>query len=204
MNSRCTTTILLAASMQGALAQDCVLLTCGPDDYCEVTPSRLTATLPPALEIRSIRGNTKIASRGEAAASNCRPMNRLPSVLSADEVSIFGSVQVAGNLQTAGVLRFEPNDGGELEFRPAKDAFQSFGRFFRTNFERIKLDEAQPPVTVVPPAALAKADCWEARATAELTDFSLLIGDTSAAGTYVRQARITKVGSFKKCIWGGE
>lgn len=103
-----------------------------------------------------------------------------------------------------GILRFEPNDGGELEFRPALGVFHGAGRFFKANFTRIKLDEAKPSVRIAPPESLTRANCWEANASAELSDFSVLIGDTSAAGTYAQQARITQVGGFAKCTWGGD
>jgi len=61
----------------------------------------------------------------------------------------------------------------------------------------------QPAVNVVPPRPLAGADCWQAQATAQLSDFSVLVGDTSAAGTYPRRARITAVHGFTRCTWGG-
>lgn len=194
----------LVVSTQAALSQDCVRITCGQDDYCDVSPSRLTAVLPSGFDIRSIRGNTKIAGRGEAALLECRPANRLPGAMSADHASIYGSVYVTGKLQVSGIVRFEPNDGGELDFRPGKETLQTGGRFFRTNFSRIKLDESQPPVKITPPQSLAKADCWQANVTVELTDFSVVIGDTSAAGTSARQARITQVSGFTKCTWGGK
>jgi hypothetical protein len=195
---------LLLASAQAALAQDCIRITCGQDDYCEVTPARLTAALPPGFQIRSIRGNTTIAHRGDAALLECRPASRLAGVVSADRASIYGSLRVTGQLKASGILRFEPNDGGELEFRPGKRTLQGGGHFFNTNFARIKLDRAQPPVKITPPNDLAEANCWQANATADLSDFSVLIGDTSAAGTYARQTRITQVSGFTKCTWGGE
>lgn len=204
MNRHLLISALLLASTQAALSQDCIRIACGQDDYCEVTPSRLTAALPPGFEIRSIRGNTTIANRGEAALQECRPASRLAVVVSADQASIYGSVHVTGKLQASGTLRFEPNDGGELEFRPSKETLQVGGSFFKTNFARIKLDQAQPSVQIAPPQSLAKADCWQANATAELSDFSVLIGDTSAAGTYARKARINRVSGFTKCTWGGE
>lgn len=194
----------LLASAQAALSQDCIRIACGQEDYCEVTPSRLTAALPPGFEIRSIRGNTTIANRGDAALQECRPASRLAVVVSADQASMYGSVHVTGKLVASGTFRFEPNDGGELEFRLSKETLQIGGRFFKTNFARIKLDQARPPVRIAPPQSLAKADCWQANATAELSDFSVLIGDTSAAGTYARHARVTRVSGFTKCTWGGE
>ncbi|RYE79796.1 MAG: hypothetical protein EOO80_05485 [Oxalobacteraceae bacterium] len=204
MNRHLLASILLLASAQAALAQKCIRIACDQGDYCEVAPSRLTAALPPGFEIRSIRGNTKIASQGEAALLECRPASRLPVMVSADKASIYGSVHVTGKLHASGTLRFEPNDGGELEFRPDRETLQVAGRFFKTNFMRIKLDEAQPSVKVAPPKSFASADCWQANATAELSDFSVLIGDTSAAGTYARQARVTQVNGFTKCTWGGK
>lgn len=195
---------LLLASAQVALAQDCVRITCGQADGCEAFPSRLRAALPPGFEIRSIRGNTKIATRGEAALLECRPASRLAAVVSADQASIYGAVHVTGKLHASGILRFEPNDGGELEFRPGKETLQAGGHFFKTNFARIKLDEAQPSVKIAPPQSLAQANCWQANAKVELSDFSVLIGDTSAAGTYARQARITQASGFTQCTWGGK
>ena len=196
--------ILLVGSTQAALAQDCVRLICDKGDDCSIAPSRLTAKFPAGFEIKSIGSNTKIARRGEAAILDCRPVNRLSNEVSLDQASMYGNVQIAGTLQATGILRFEPNDGGELDFRPIKETFKSSGKFFRSNFERIKLDGAQPTVTVKPPRDLSKADCWQAYATAELSDFSVVIGDTSAAGTYASRARITGVNTFTKCKWGGE
>lgn len=204
MNSRIWFSALLIVLTKGALAQDCVLVVCGKDDYCEVTPARVVASLPAGLEIRSIRGNTKVAMRGEAATADCKPSGRLQNIVSADRASLYGAIQVSGTLRVKGILRFEPNDGGVLEFRPTKDAFRGNGKFFNANFERIKLDEAQPPVRVAPPSSLAKADCWQASATAELSDFSVLIGDSSSAGSYARRAQVTGVHGFVKCKWGGE
>lgn len=194
---------LLLAFAQVAMAQDCVRVACAQGDHCEVTPSGLTAVLPPGWEIRSIRGNTKIATRGDAALLDCRPADRLAAVVSADQASIYGAVYLTGRLQARGTLRFEPNDGGELEFRPSKDTLQSNGQFFKTHFARIKLDAVQPAVKIAPPPSLAKVDCWQAKATAELSDFSVLVGDTSAAGTYARKARVTQVSGFARCTWGG-
>lgn len=191
--------LLLLSYAPAAFSQDCVLVTCGQDEYCEVAPSGLTASLPTGLAIKSIRGNTKVASRGDAALLDCRPVSRLPTTVSADESSIYGSLRITGTLRMVGVLRFEPNDGGELEFRPEQGAHPGAGKFFTANFARIKLDQVQPQVRITLPASLAEADCWQARATAELSDFSLLIGDTSAAGTYAQRARITRITSFTRC-----
>ena len=195
--------ILLIVSAQ-ALAQDCVRLICSKGDDCSIAPARLIARFPAGFKVQSIGNNTKIASRGEAGILDCSPVSRLPNEVSLDQASMYGSVQISGRLQASGILRFEPNDGGELEFRPIKATFKSTGKFFRSTFERIKLDGAQPPVTIKPPRGLAKADCWQANATAELSDFSVVIGDTSAAGTYAVRARITGVNTFTKCTWGGE
>lgn len=110
---------------------------------------------------------------------------------------------VTGRLQARGTLRYEPNDGGVWAFRPDKGALRGRGRFFKAHFGHIKLDEAQPAVAIAPPAGLAKADSWQAKATVKLSDFSVLIGDTSAAGTYAGKARITQVSGFERCTWGG-
>lgn len=196
-----------AASAQPAAAQDrCVRLICGQgseDDYCTIRPARLVARMPAAFAIVAIRGNTSIATQGDAATANCAPAKRLPQEVSLDRASLYGSVEVTGQLQANGILRFEPNDGGELEFRPGREAFKGTGPFFRTHFQRIKLDSVQPAVNVTPPRMLAGADCWQAQATAQLSDFSVLVGDTSAAGTYPRRARITAVHGFTRCTWGG-
>lgn len=204
MNSYFLLPILLVASAQTALAQDCVRLICSKGDDCSIAPARLTARFPAGFEVKSIGSGTKIASRGEAGILDCRPVSHLPNEVSLDQASMYGSVQVSGRIQASGILRFEPNDGGELEFRPIKETFKSTGKFFRRNFERVKLDGARPPISVKPPRDLAKADCWQANATAELSDFSIVIGDTSAAGTYAGRARITGVNTFTKCTWGGE
>jgi len=204
MNYHLFLLIILLVSAQATFAQDCVRLACGQDDQCSIAPARLVAAFPPGFKVTSIGGNTKIGSRGEMGVLDCRPVTRLPSEVSLDRGSMYGSVQIAGRLEASGILRFEPNDGGNLDFRPTKEAFRSTGKFFRTNFRRIKLDGAQPPVAVNPPKSLAKADCWQANATAELSDFSVVVGDTSAAGVYAQRARITRINSFTKCIWSGE
>ncbi len=204
MNRNLLIFALFIASPQVALAQNCIRIVCGQENHCEVTPSRMSAALPPGFEIRSIRGNTKIASSGDAALLDCRPASRLEAKVSADEASIYGSVRVTGKLVASGTIRFEPNDGGELEFRTGQETLNAGGVFFKTNFARIKLDEAKPSVKVVPPRHLASADCWQANATAELSDFAVVIGDTSSAGTYARQARIAQIGGFTQCVWGGK
>ncbi len=197
--------LVLAAPAQPAYAQDCVRLLCaqGSDDHCAIRPARLTARMPAGFAVTSIRGNTAVATQGDAATATCAPAKRLTQEVSLDRASLYGSVEVAGQLQVSGTLRFEPNDGGELEFRPAREAFKGTGPFFRAHFKSIKLDSAQPAVNVVPPRPLASADCWQAQATAQLSDFSVLVGDTSAAGTYPRRARITAVHGFTRCTWGG-
>jgi len=186
-----------------ASAQDCLRLDCGPGKECSIRPARLTARMPAGFAITSIRGHSAIATRGDAGSAACQPVQQLPRPLSLDQASLYGSVQIAGRLQVPGTLRFEPHDGGALEFRPARAALHGTGPFFRAHFERIKLDAAQPPVAITPPRRLAKADCWQAQATAELSDFSVLVGDTSAAGTYPHRARITAVHGFTACTWGG-
>lgn len=186
-----------------ASAQDCLRLDCGPGEACSIRPARLTARMPAGFAITSIRGHSAIATRGDAGSAACQPVQQLPRPLSLDQASLYGSVQIAGRLQVPGTLRFEPHDGGALEFRPARAAFHGTGPFFRAHFERIKLDAAQPPVAIAPPRRLAQADCWQAQATAELSDFSVLVGDTSAAGTYPQRARITAIHGFSACTWGG-
>ena len=204
MKSRIWLYGFLLAGAPFAFAQDCLLLTCGNDDSCEVTPAQLVASLPPGLQIRSIRGNTKVAFRGEAAVAHCSPSGRLPNIVSADRASLYGALEITGSLKVSGILRYEPNDGGELEFRPRKESFAGTGKFFKANFQRIKLDAAQPPVRVTPPSNLAQADCWQATAKAELVDFAVVIGDSSSAGAYAKQARVVELGRFSKCVWGGE
>ena len=194
----------LVASAHAAPAQDCLELVCTQGDECSIPPTGLTAAFPAGLKITSIGANTKLASHGDAGILDCRPVHRLPIEVSLDRGSIYGTVQVAGKLEVSGILRFEPNDGGDLEFRLGKEAFRGAGKFFRENFRSVKLDRAQPPVSVKPPKSLANADCWQARATAELSDFSVVIADTSAAGTSARRARIASVKGFTKCTWGGE
>ncbi|MBX9900691.1 MAG: hypothetical protein K2Y28_07895 [Burkholderiaceae bacterium] len=195
--------IFLFVSIQ-ASAQDCVRLICAKGDDCSITPARLTAKFPAGFEVTSIGSNTKIASRGDAGTLECKPVSHLTNEVSLDQISIYGNLKIVGKLQATGILRFEPNDGGELEFRPNKETFKNTGKFFTRAFERIKLDSAQPSVGIKPPKNLSKADCWQASATAELSDFSVTIGDTSSAGTYAMRARITEVKNFTKCTWGGE
>lgn len=195
---------LLLAGTPAAFAQDCYLLTCGSTDACEVEPARLVASLPAGLEIQSIRSHTKVALRGEAATAECKAVGQLPQVVSADQASLYGAVQLKGRLKVSGVLRFEPNDGGVLEFRPATASFAATGKFFQQHFTRIKLDGAEPAVRVTPPPSLAQANCWQTPATAELSDFSVVVGDSSSAGTYARKARVTSLGRFKQCTWGSD
>ena len=89
---------LLLAPAQAALAQDCVRVACAQGDHCEITQFALTAVLPPGLEVRSIRSNTKIATRGDAALLDSRHAGRLAAVVSANQASIYGAVYVAGKL----------------------------------------------------------------------------------------------------------
>ncbi len=194
-----------ATSAQPAAAQDCVRLICGQsgDDHCSIRPARLAARMPAGFAITSIRGNTAVATQGDAATASCTAAQRLTQDVSLDRASLYGAVEVAGQLQASGIVRFEPNDGGELEFRPGREAFKGTGPFFQANFQRIKLDSVRPAVNVTPPRPLAGADCWQAQATAQLSDFSVLVGDTSAAGTYPRRARITAIHGFTRCTWGG-
>lgn len=193
-----------AASPQPAAAQDCLRLICEQgSEHCSIKPARLTARMPSGFAVTSVRGNTLIATLGDAATANCPVAERLPKGVSLDHASLYGSVEISGQLLATGTLRFEPNDGGELEFRPGMEAFKGTGPFFRANFRRIKLDSAQPAINVVPPRTLAGADCWQAQATAQLSDFSVLVGDSSAAGTYPRRARITAIHGFARCTWGG-
>lgn len=198
--------LLVACSASCAWADDCVMLVCGAGaagDACVVTPSQLVATMPRGFAITEIRGNTKVALRGDAGLAQCRPAPRLAGTVSLDQASLYGAVSVTGTLRVTGVLRFEPNDGGELAFAPAPALFAGTGKFFRSHFRSIKLDEAQPAPTIKVPANLAKANCWTAKATVELSAFSIVVGDTSAAGTYAGKARVTALRDVGECVWGG-
>lgn len=194
----------LFVSSKGALGQDCVQLDCGKNVDCNVTSSMLAASLPAGLEIKSLGSGTRISFVYDAAIADCRASRAFPKGASADQATFRGTVQVKGTLRASGIVRFEPNDGGNLEFRPAISTFVGTGNFFRSNFRQIKLDEAQPSVVVTPPRSLAKVNCWQATAKAQLTDFSIVIADTSSAGSYARVARISKVSGFSKCEWGGK
>ncbi|KFN43040.1 hypothetical protein [Arenimonas oryziterrae] len=195
---------VLALASQCALAQDCVVVDCGKGDRCDVAPTHLTATLPAGLVIRSIRGDTQLFLRDGASDTTCRRVTRLSAPVSLDHSRVYGAIALTGTLRVRGLVRFEPNDGGVLEFRPAKRTFLRTGKFFNANFQRIKLDEAMPPVHLVPPKRLGNADCWQASATAELSGFHVLVGDSSSAGSYAQRARLTNLGDFTRCQWGGD
>ena len=191
-----------------ALADDCFLIMCKPDgegpNECAVSPSKMSAAMPPGLSIKEIRGYTAVAPHdgGASYTRACRKSSRLPVPVSLDQGSIYGAMVITGTVRANGMLRYEPNDGGELMFLPDKALFEKTGPFFRREFERLKLDVAKPQFSVHPPNSLANVNCWIARATISATDFDLVVGDTSAAGNYVRQMIITNVHGFKKCEWG--
>jgi hypothetical protein len=190
------------------LADDCFLIMCKPDgegsNQCTVSPSKMSAAMPPGLSIKEIRGYTAVAPHDDDASYTraCRKSTRLPLPVSLDQGSIYGAIFITGTVRTNGVLRYEPNDGGELMFLPDKALFEKTGPFFRRKFEMLKLDAAKPQSSVRPPKSLANANCWMARATISATDFDLIVGDTSAAGNYVSRMAITNVHGFKKCEWG--
>ncbi|MGZ5127745.1 MAG: hypothetical protein ACXWC1_33685, partial [Burkholderiales bacterium] len=96
---------------------------------------------------------------------------------------------------------YEPNDGGEFSFRPHLP-FKTSPKIFLRNFESIKLDRVSPPLSVRTPAQVRSADCWEATATASFRDFSVVVEDSSNAGTYALKALISKIQGFARCEWG--
>ena len=194
--------ILLTASLPTAHAQDCVQILCGRD-YCSNQPSQLVAKFPAGMQISSIHNGTTVTTRGEAALLNCAPRIRLLRTVSLDQASIYGGLEIAGTLRATGILRFEPNDGGELMFEPTKGTFNGAGAFFKNHFWLIKLDGLTPPVTLKVPRSLSESNCWKANATAEISDFEIAIVDSSKGGTYARKGRITDIHAFTKCTWGG-
>lgn len=191
-----------------ANAADCFLIMCKPDgenpNECAVSPAKLSAVMSPGLSIRAIRGYTAVAPHDEDASYTraCRKSSRLPEPVSLDQGSIYGGIEITGTLKSNGVLRYEPNDGGELMFLPDSALFEGAGLFFHREFKILKLDMAKPQSSVRPPKSLAKANCWVARATIRATDFDLIVGDTSAAGNYVRRMALTNVREFRQCEWG--
>lgn len=198
--------IVLSATSFATHAADCYLILCTPEEdpltECTVTPSRLSATLPAGLSISAIRGHTAIAPKdGDARYDRvCQKRAALPEAVSLDRGSLYGAVQIAGTLTANGLLRYEPNDGGTLAFLPEKALFAHTGSFFRKEFEMLKLDAAQPAPNLHPPRSLAHANCWTAQATLRATDFDLVVGDSSAAGNYVRRLTLTNVRNFRPCI----
>lgn len=203
-------TVLLVLATHGHAAPPpaCVRVVCpgnGSDDpACTVPAHALSAALPSGLRVAAIRGHTGFAERGEATGPACAAVARLGQPLSLDTGSMYGAVQVTGALSTTGTLRYEPNDGGELEFRPAPATLRRGGAFFQRAFARLKLDEARPATPITPPAALQNASCWQADATLKATDFWVVVGDSSSAGTYVQQRTLSGVRNFRACQWGGQ
>lgn len=159
--------------------------------------------MPKGFSITSINDNAVISTHREIDFEACRQAQALPHPISLDNGSLYGGMAVSGTLRATGVLRYEPNDGGELEFRPDAKAFAGTGSFFQTYFNRLKLDSAQPLPAVAPPHTLRNADCWQAKASIVATDFRILVGDTSAAGVYVDKLQLDDVREFTACQWGG-
>lgn len=195
--------VILAAFAQAAHAQNCVQLNCN-DGYCSFEPTRFKAKFPANFEVRSVAigHNMRIATddHGHPAILDCSVVTRLPSITSLDRSELLGWLKIAGKLQATGTLSFEPREGGYLVFAPDKDTFSSTGKFFRTYFKDINLDQAQPPVKVKLPANLTKAECWEAKATVELSDFTVAIVDSCEGGTSVGHARIRAISAFSSCV----
>ena len=160
--------------------------------------------MAPGLSIKALRGYTAVAPHDSEASYTraCRKVSRLPQPVSLDQGSIYGAIEITGTFRANGVLRFEPNDGGELMFLPEKALLEKAGPFFRSKFEMLKLDVAERQSSVRPPKSLANANCWIAKATITATDFDLIVGDTSAAGNYVRRMTITNAHTFRPCEWG--
>ena len=194
--------VFLAAFAQVAHAQNCVQLNCN-GGYCSFEPTRFKAKVPASFEIKSIAigHNMRIAALGSdhPATLDCSVVTRLPNVTSLDRTELLGWLKIAGKLQATGTLSFEPREGGNLLFTPDEKTFSSAGEFFRTYFRGINLDDAQPQVKVKLPANLAEAECWEANATMELSDFTVAIVDSCEAGTSARRARITAISTFSSC-----
>lgn len=205
MQHRLIVGLIASLSVLAAHAAECYLIQCAPEGEssaeCTVTPSRLSAILPAGLSISGIRGHTAIAPHdGDARYDRaCQKLPRLPETVSLDQGSLYGAVQISGTFIADGLLHYEPNDGGTLAFLPEKPAFADSGPFFRREFERLKLDAAQPAPNLHPPRSLARANCWTAQATLRATGFDLVVGDTSAAGNYVRKLSLTKIRNFRSC-----
>jgi hypothetical protein len=190
-----------------AFASDCFLVLSRLDgdryDVGQISPSNLTAALPPGFFITSIRNFTYVILRGDAFGEQCTRVTKLPSPISLDAASVYGQISISGKLKWRGVLRYESNDGGRLEFVPNKNYLATGGRFFQDGFTRLKLDEAMPTVSLSPPRQLKSANCWQAKAILEASGFSMLAGDSSLAGTYVEKAQLRDVSDFRRCQWGG-
>ena len=206
--------VLLAGLSLGAQSASftdrCFLVMCSVqgsyNDTCSIAPSKLKAVLPPGFSITSIRNFTYVSPRqysGGEFGEQCPRVTRLPLPISLDVGNVYGAIPMAGTLKSAGTLRYEPSEGGTLEFRLSRESLGNGGRFFREQFVRLKLDSAKPTPSVAPPKQLMDANCWQATAVLEATGFSLLIGASSEAGTYVESARLSDVRDFRACRWGG-
>ena len=208
MNRTIIAGIFASAISSSMVAADCFLIMCKPEgedsNQCAVSPSRMSAAMPPGLTITEIRGYTAVAPHDREASYTraCQKSSRLPKPVSLDQGSIYGAIAITGTLRANGVLRYEPNDGGELVFLPDMSMFRKAGPFFHSKFETLKLDQAKTRSSIRPPKSFANANCWIARATISATDFDLIVGDTSAAGNYVSRMTITNVHGFKECEWG--
>lgn len=199
--------VFLPAPARPGDSTECFRLIChdggNASDHCTAPSSNLSAKMPRGFSITSVNGNAAISAHSETGFQSCAQTPALRRPISLDSGSLYGGMAVSGTLRATGVLRYEPNDGGELEFRPDAEAFAGTGPFFRAHFNRLKLDSAQPSPVVVPPPALRNADCWQAKASIVATDFRVLVGDTSAAGVYVDKLRLDDIREFTACQWGG-
>lgn len=194
--------VILAGFSLLAQAQNCVQLDCN-DGYCSFQPNRFKAKFPDGFELKSVAmgHHMKITPPGgnPAATHDCTVVKRLPGITRLDDAELHGWMEIAGKLHATGTLSFEPREGGYLIFSLDEKSLNGSGPFFKSHFGAINLDQAQPPVKVKPPAKLAGTECWKAKASIELSGFTVAIVDSCEGGTSARHARITAISEFSGC-----
>ncbi len=196
-------TLAIFCSQAGAAPGKCFELICITEgnDFpdCPMPPVNLSANLPKGFAIKEIDGYMRIAPIGNIHEGSCKRVKRLPFMVSLDTSDMGGTLNITGTFTASGILRYEMSEGALLEFTPSLSTFKGAGIFFREKFERLNLDEAQPSPSITPPRSLHHNSCWQAKATIRATDFSVRVGDSSLAGTYVRKLRISDVHDFRAC-----
>jgi hypothetical protein len=157
----------------------------------------VAATLPEGLRIAAVRGlyvDDGSAYRGIDPRKEAVNLDRDD----ADGNSIAGALLLSGRLTLTGLLRYEPSNGWHWIFvsdQPIGGAATAFQRAMAT----LALDRDDGAPLATPPASLASERCWEASATARISDAVVLMGDSELAGMRPMSLRLSKVRDFRAC-----